>query len=357
MSRYPDTSTTSLVGGIGTSTIVVTRVVALRAVGPAAGSALAAAPAAAVAALAVVLGTALLAALLTAAAADRHPGGRCGAAAVGLGGRAAEAVVGGHRRVVVRPVGLGAGGLAQRQLPFGERLAVVAQHGLRVGGRCCGGGAAGGATTVSSGSSTSAISRPATGAASSTCAASSPFVPLPFTVATPAPLAAAGASTGRDTPPVVSRICPMMSDFLVRALAFTPSALAIARSWSLSLDSRTDCSSASAATSASSSVRRRGRQTRGRCPKLSRLRTGAVAPRNLESHPCSTFGGTWNGVLPGNPGAPTIPTRWGAGKHPRRVGCHVRAARPSRAVPGGRLTVASVLDRIGGMTAWRSRRT
>ena len=54
----------------------------------------------------------------------------------------------------------------------------------------------------------------------------------------------------------------MMSDFFVRALAFRPSALAIASSWSLSLDSRTDCSSASAATSTSSSVRRRGGQTR-----------------------------------------------------------------------------------------------
>ena len=40
----------------------------------------------------------------------------------------------------------------------------------------------------------------------------------------------------------------MMSAFFVRALAFRPSALAIAKSWSLSLASRTDCSSASAAT-------------------------------------------------------------------------------------------------------------
>ena len=81
------------------------------------------------------------------------------------------------------------------------------------------------------------------------------------------PFAAAGAVAARvggaaaspladaDGALVDSRICTMMSDFLVRALAFTPSALAIAKSWSLSLDSRTDCSSASAATGTSSPVR------------------------------------------------------------------------------------------------------
>ena len=52
--------------------------------------------------------------------------------------------------------------------------------------------------------------------------------------------------------PVVSRIDSMISDFLVRLFAFSPRALAIARSWSLSFDSRTDCSSASAATGVTS---------------------------------------------------------------------------------------------------------
>ena len=48
--------------------------------------------------------------------------------------------------------------------------------------------------------------------------------------------------------PVVSRILSMMSDFLRRELALTPSALAISSRVSLSLDSKTDCSSAAAAT-------------------------------------------------------------------------------------------------------------
>jgi hypothetical protein len=48
--------------------------------------------------------------------------------------------------------------------------------------------------------------------------------------------------------PVVVRIWSMISAFLLRALALRPSALAIANSWSLSFDSRTDCSSACAVT-------------------------------------------------------------------------------------------------------------
>jgi hypothetical protein len=47
---------------------------------------------------------------------------------------------------------------------------------------------------------------------------------------------------------VISKIWVMMSAFLFRAEAFRPRALAIAKSWSLSLDSSWDCSSACAAT-------------------------------------------------------------------------------------------------------------
>ena len=51
-----------------------------------------------------------------------------------------------------------------------------------------------------------------------------------------------------DEPPVLERIWPMMSAFLLRALALTPSASAMAISCVLSFDSRTDCSSACAVT-------------------------------------------------------------------------------------------------------------
>ena len=61
----------------------------------------------------------------------------------------------------------------------------------------------------------------------------------------------------------------MISAFLVRLFAFRPSALAIARSWSLSFDSRTDCSSASAATRVTSL-----HAGLGRCPDVSVLRRG-----------------------------------------------------------------------------------
>ena len=40
-----------------------------------------------------------------------------------------------------------------------------------------------------------------------------------------------------------------------------------------------------------------------------RRKTGAVAPRSLESHPCSTFGGTWNGVRLAAQVLTTIPSR------------------------------------------------
>ena len=67
------------------------------------------------------------------------------------------------------------------------------------------------------------------------------------------------AATGADEP-VISRIESMISAFFVRLFAFRPSALAIAKSWSLSFDSRTDCSSASAATRVTSL------HGSGRCP-------------------------------------------------------------------------------------------
>ena len=75
----------------------------------------------------------------------------------------------------------------------------------------------------------------------------------------PAPLATGALDVGvlddgaperpADGPePVVSRILSMISPFFRRALALTPSALAISRRVSLSFDSRIDCSSAAAAT-------------------------------------------------------------------------------------------------------------
>ncbi len=78
--------------------------------------------------------------------------------------------------------------------------------------------------------------------------AESPLEPPATSVAA---VAAAGAAASGAVP-VVSRMESMMSDFFVRADAFRPSALAIAKSWSLSFDSRTDCSSASAATGGTS---------------------------------------------------------------------------------------------------------
>ena len=56
-----------------------------------------------------------------------------------------------------------------------------------------------------------------------------------------------GGVTGREAP-VIWRIWSMISDFLLRVDALTPSASAIAMSWALSFDSRTDCSSACAVT-------------------------------------------------------------------------------------------------------------
>src|SRR4029078_6565781 len=119
----------------------------------------------------------------------------------------------------------------------------------------------------------------------------------------------------------------MMSDFFVRVLALRPSALAIASSWSLSFDSRTDCSSASAATSClflgwDVVVLRRAVVADGGRRRM----TGADAPRNLESHPCSTFGGTWNGVLPGGPGRAHDTDREGTPQTSVRASRHARVA-------------------------------
>jgi hypothetical protein len=88
----------------------------------------------------------------------------------------------------------------------------------------------------------------ATSAGGASTPGTSPF-PLDSSIADAGTTGASLARVVGD--PVVSRIWSMMSDFLVRTLAFRPSALAIAKSWSLSLDSRTDCSSASAATDTS----------------------------------------------------------------------------------------------------------
>ena len=94
----------------------------------------------------------------------------------------------------------------------------------------------------------------------------------------------------------------MISAFLVRLFAFRPSALAIARSWSLSFDSRTDCSSASAATRFTSlhgsghgprlllGVRRGGVgvELRVRCAVFGC--PGAIAPRSKrERRSCGTL--------------------------------------------------------------------
>jgi hypothetical protein len=71
--------------------------------------------------------------------------------------------------------------------------------------------------------------------------------------AAPLPLAlwlladAAGSLDGLEGP-VESRMRSMMSDFFSRDVALTPSAFAISSRVSLSLDSKTDCSSAAAAT-------------------------------------------------------------------------------------------------------------
>ena len=106
-------------------------------------------------------------------------------------------------------------------------------------------------------------------------------VPPPLLTADPLRPSEAGCSstTGGRSPfgaavtgaadPVISRMESMISAFLVRLFAFRPSALAIARSWSLSFDSRTDCSSASAATRVTSL-----HAGLGRCPDVSVLRRG-----------------------------------------------------------------------------------
>ena len=78
------------------------------------------------------------------------------------------------------------------------------------------------------------------------------------------------------------RIWSMISAFLLRALALRPRALAIANSWSLSFDSRTDCSSACAVTfptfpSSSADRERWGEPPWERCDRCERC----AAPERL----------------------------------------------------------------------------